>query len=52
VVEPLVLATRHGFGHLLQVAPTALEQAVQIEACRVFDRTGAALKASKVGDEV
>ena len=46
VVEPLVLATRHGFGHLLQVAPLALEQAVQILAGRVLDRANPALEAT------
>jgi hypothetical protein len=52
VVEPLVLAARHGFGHLLQVAPSALEQAMQIEACCVFDRAGATLEAGKVRGEM
>lgn len=51
VVKPLVLAARHGLSHLLQVAPVALEQAMQLEACRAFDRAGSALEASKVRRE-
>jgi hypothetical protein len=52
VVELLVMAARYSLGHLLQVAPTTLEQTMQIEACDVFDRAGAVLEASKVGREV
>ena len=46
-VEPLVLAARHRFSHLLQIASAALEHARPISACCVLDRTGTALKASK-----
>lgn len=52
VVEPLIPAAGHGLGHLLHVAPMALEQAVQIETCGVFDRAGTTLKAGKIRDEV
>lgn len=52
VVESLVMAARHGFGHLLHIAPVALEEPMQVEARCVFDRAGAALEASLVGCEV
>ncbi|MBK9705040.1 MAG: hypothetical protein IPO75_17255 [Betaproteobacteria bacterium] len=52
-MEVLVLMTaRHGLGHLLKVAPAALEQAMHIEARGVFDRAGEALEARKVRREV
>lgn len=50
--EPLAPATRHGFGHLLLVAPPALEQAVQTEAGGAFGRAGTTLEAGKMRDEV
>ena len=52
VMKSLVVAPRYGLGHLLHVAPTTLEQAVEIQARRVFDRAGEALEAGKVGREV
>jgi hypothetical protein len=52
VVEPLVLATGDGLGHLLHVAPAALEQAVEIQPRGVLDRTGETLEARKVRREV
>ncbi len=52
VVEPPVPAARHGFGELFPVAPSALKQAVQIEAGWVFDRAGTTLEAGKVRGEV
>ena len=52
VVELLVMAARYSLGHLLQVAPTTLEQTMQIEACGAFNGPGAALEASKVRREV
>ena len=51
VVELLVMAARYSLGHLLRVAPTTLEQTMQIEACGVFNGSGTALEASKVRRE-
>ncbi len=52
VVEPLVLTARDGFGHLLPVAPVALEQTLQIEARRIVDRAVEAPEARQVRREV
>lgn len=52
VVKPLVVATRHLFGHLLHVAPVALEQAMEVTFSGIFNRAGPALKTGQVGAEV
>jgi proline dehydrogenase len=52
VVEPLVVAARDGLGHLLHVAPPALEQAVEIQKRGVLDRARDALEAGKVRRKV
>jgi hypothetical protein len=52
MVEPLVMASRDALSHLLKVAPTTLEEAMQIQACGVFNGTSATLKASQVRGEV
>ena len=46
------VAARYGLGHLLLVSSPTLEQTVEIQARRVFDRAGEALEAGKVGREV
>jgi hypothetical protein len=51
-MKSLVVTARYGLGHLLHVAPPTLEQAMEIQARRVFDRAGEALEARKVGREV
>lgn len=52
VVKPLVVTSGYGLGHLLHVSPPTLEQAVEIQACGVFNRAGEALEAGQVGREV
>ncbi|MDP2784432.1 MAG: hypothetical protein Q8O38_07565, partial [Sulfurimicrobium sp.] len=52
VMQSLVLTPRHGFGHLLHVAPTTLEQAMKIEACSALNRAGETLEAGKIWCEV
>ena len=51
-MEPLVVAACHLLGHLLHVAPVALEQAMEVAFGRLFNRAGLPLKAVQVGGEV
>jgi hypothetical protein len=52
VVQLLIVAFRHRFSHALHVAARTLEQAVQILACRLLYRSGAALEAAKIRGKV
>jgi hypothetical protein len=52
VMQWLIAAVGYGFRHALHVTARALEQPVQLLACRVFYRTGPALKAMEIGREV
>ena len=51
-MEPLVVATCHLLGHLLHVAPVALEQAVEVAFGRVFNGAGLPLEAAQIRAEM
>ncbi len=52
VMQALVVASRHLFGHPLQITPITLEPAMEIQAGCCFNRAGAALEAPQVGGKV